>query len=91
MAQAERHALVDVLGAAHAFAERECRLVDQLAEDSCEHAAGNWLDALGVKTQALEGNLAGLASDLDELERDDRMERLAFDGPAEAFDGYPRP
>ena len=91
MAQAEHHALVDVLGAAHAFAEGEGRLVDHLTDDSREHAAGSWLNALGVQAQPLEGGFAGLAGDLDQLQRGNRIERLAVHGPAQTFDVYPRP
>ena len=40
----EHHAGVDVLGRADAFAEREGALVDHLAEDALEHAAGRGPD-----------------------------------------------
>ena len=45
--QPKHHAGVDVLCAAHAFTEREGALVDHLADDSLEHAAGRGL-CLGV-------------------------------------------
>ena len=65
---AERHTGVDVLRAAHPFAQRKRALVDHLADDPWEHPDGGGLHARGVQAETLERLLAGLAGDLDERE-----------------------
>ena len=50
---------VDVRGAADALAERERRLVDQLADDPAEHEPGRVADPLGVLAERGEEALGG--------------------------------
>src|SRR4249919_3255506 len=51
MVEAEEHARVDVLGGAHALAQREGRLVDELAHDPREHQARSVRHPFGVLAQ----------------------------------------
>ena len=59
MVEAEDHAGVDVLGGADALAEREARLVDELADDPAEHEAGRVADPLDVAAERGEERLGG--------------------------------
>ena len=57
--EAEHHAGVDVLGGADAVAEREARLVDELAHDPAEHEPGRVADPLDVAAERGEERLGG--------------------------------
>jgi hypothetical protein len=62
--EAEQHAGVDVVGAAHPLAQRERRLVDQLADDAAQHQARCVDDPLNVLAQRGEEHLRALGPGL---------------------------
>src|SRR4051794_30273445 len=57
--ESKRHARVDVLGRADALAEREARLVHELADDAAQHEARRAADPLDVAPERGEEALGG--------------------------------
>src|SRR5436305_12716232 len=73
--QAERQAGVDIIGGADSLADRERRLVHELADHPAEHEARRIRHPLGVEPAAAEEALDPLAALAGQLNKARRLER----------------